>query len=316
MRELYPEIQPFAVHRLPAGGAHELHVEECGSRNGIAVLFLHGGPGSGCNENHRRYFNPEKYHIVLFDQRGCHRSRPRGGVSDNTTSDLLADIELIRERVGVERWVVYGGSWGATLSLLYAEHFPARVTAMVLRGTFLARAADLEWFINAGANRVFPEHWAEFVEHIPPAERSELVSAYHRRIHEGDPAQRLAAARSWALWGARVTTYLLPAVNPPVEEDSQKILAEAAIETHYALNRYFIGEDQILRDIGRLPCVPVRLIHGRRDLTCTLESSWALKRAIPGARLNIVEQGGHLAGEPVMVDALIGATDELAEELS
>jgi len=315
MRALYPEIQPFAVHRLRVDGGHELHLEECGNPEGVPVIFLHGGPGSGCNENHRRYFNPARYRIILFDQRGCHRSTPRGGVTDNTTADLLRDMEQIRERLRIERWVVYGGSWGATLGLLYAQRCAERVLAMILRGVFLARVRDLEWFVDSGANRIFPEYWAEFVGAIPEAERADVVSAYHRRIHGTNPGERLAAARSWSLWGARVTTYLL-ASGTAGGEDNEKIVCEAAIETHYALNRYFIEENQVLREIGRLPRIPIRLIHGRRDLTCTLESSWMLNRMIPGSELSIVEQGGHLAGEPVMIDALVGATDEIAEELS
>jgi len=315
MRVLYPEIQPFATHRLRVDAAHELHVEECGNPDGIPLVFLHGGPGSGCNENHRRYFDPSRYRVVLFDQRGCHRSAPRGGVEANTTADLLADLERIRERLGISGWVVYGGSWGATLGLLYAELHPGRVSALILRGTFLARSRDLEWFIGDGARRIFPEYWAEFAGAIPEVERSDLVSAYHRRIHGTDPDARLAAARGWSQWGSRVTTYLLPAADP-LPEDIDRTLGEAVLETHYALNRYFIDENRILRDIAQLPRVPVRIIHGRRDLTCTIESSWALHGAIPGSRLEIVEQGGHLAGEAVMTDALVRATDEMAGVLS
>lgn len=314
MRQLYPEIHPFAVHRLSVGGGHDLYVEECGSPGGIPVVFLHGGPGSGCSENHRRYFDPSRYRVVLFDQRGCHRSTPRGGVTANTTADLLADMERIREQLQIGKWMIYGGSWGATLGLLYAQHRPDRITSMILRGVFLARTRDLAWFLGDGANRLFPDCWAEFVSCIPDGERGDLVSAYHRRIHGRDPAVRVQAARHWSNWGARVTTYLLPLSVAEVE-DPEKILSEAGIETHYALSRYFIEEDQILRNIGRLPRVPARIIHGRRDLTCTLESSWALHQAIPGSLLNIVEQGGHLAGEPAMIDALVQATDAMADAL-
>jgi proline iminopeptidase len=314
MRELYPEIQPFTVHRVPVEGGHELYVEECGNAGGIPLVFLHGGPGSGCNENHRRYFDPSRYRVILFDQRGCHRSAPRGAVAGNTTQDLIADMEVIRDRLQIGKWTIYGGSWGATLGLLYAQQWPQRVASMILRGVFLARSRDLAWFLGDGANRMFPDAWAAFVSAIPESERADLVSAYHRRIHGPDPGLRLEAARQWSRWGARVTTYLLPP-SAAEAEDPEKILSEARIETHYALNRYFISEDQILREAGRLPPVPIRIIHGRRDLTCTLESSWALHRAIPESVLNIVEQGGHLAGEPVMTDALVQATDGMAESL-
>lgn len=312
MRELYPEIRPFAEHRLRVGGPHELYVEECGSRSGIPVVFLHGGPGSGCNENHRRYFDPARYRIVLFDQRGCHRSTPPGAVESNTTHDLLDDLERIRAQLGIERWMVYGGSWGATLGLLYAECHPRQVLALVLRGTFLARAADLSWFLGAGANQVFPDAWAEFTDYIPGAERGDLVAAYHRRIHGPERGVRLEAARRWSAWGTRVTTWMLPQPVVGVPESEERMLCEAAIETHYAQHRYFIAEGQLLRDHARIPRVPVRIIHGRRDLTCTLESSWLLHRALPGSTLQIVEQAGHLAGEPAMTDALLAATDEFA----
>jgi proline iminopeptidase len=316
MRELYPDIDPYAVHRLAVGPPHEIHVEECGNRNGIPVLFLHGGPGSGCNENHRRYFNPEKYRIVISDQRGCNRSTPRGCVEHNSTDRLLADIEAIRTRLGIERWLVFGGSWGATLGLLYAETFPGRVLGLVLRGVFLARQRDLDWFARDGAGRVFPDYWEEFAGAVPPEERNDLVAAYHRRVHGPDPEARRAAALAWSRWAGRVVAWTLPPMTGTAEADPDRTLCEVSIETHYAVHRYFLEEDQLLRDSGRIPRVPVRIIHGRRDLTCTLEASWTLSRALPDADLNIVGEGGHLAGEPVMVDALVSATDAFAERLA
>lgn len=315
MRELYPEIEPFAVHRFPVDALHEVYVEECGNPDGLPVVFLHGGPGSGCNENHRRYFDPDSYRIILFDQRGCNRSTPRGVVIGNSTQKLIEDMERIRGLVEVCNWMVYGGSWGATLGLLYAETHPDRVRAMILRGVFLARQSDLDWFLRAGANRIFPEYWDEFVGTVPEMERGELVAAFHRRLHGNDVAGRTVVARAWSRWASCVTTYLLPQAEE-ADEDIEKIVCEASIETHYAYHRYFIQEDQILKESERLPRVPVKIIHGRRDLTCTPDASWALHRAIPGSELNVVAEGGHLAGEPAMTDALVSATDEMAKRLS
>ncbi|MEX2523807.1 MAG: prolyl aminopeptidase [Gammaproteobacteria bacterium] len=315
MRTLYPEIEPYNKDAIAVDAVHDVYMEECGNPDGIPVLFLHGGPGSGSNENHRRYFNPDKYRIVLFDQRGCNRSVPRGETRNNTTQDLLADIEVIRERLQIEQWLVFGGSWGSTLGLLYAQAHPGRILGLILRGSFLARQADLDWFVKFGANRVFPDAWEEFIRPIPEDERDNLIEAYHRRVHGGDAEEQLAAARRWATWAGKVVTWTLP-VYEPGEEDTAKMIHEVAIETHYAKNRYFVEENHILDNMNRIPEVPVRLIHGRRDILCPLTSSWLLHRALPQSTLNIVREGGHLAGEPPMIDALVSATDAMAAKLS
>ncbi len=316
MRQLYSEIDRYKNHILPVEGAHQIYVEECGNPDGVPVVFLHGGPGSGCNENHRRYFHPDKYRIVIFDQRGCNRSMPQGEIRENTTRHLIEDIESIRKRLGIEKWLVFGGSWGVTLGLLYAEAFPERVLGMILRGTFLARKQDLEWFSKEGANRIFPDYWQEFIETIPAAERDDLLAAVHSRISGDDEDEKIKAARAWSQWASRVVTYTLPEKEDSEEEDIGKILSEVSIETHYAVNRYFIEENQILRDIDKLPAVPTTIIHGRRDLTCTLQSSWALHQAIAHSELHIVADAGHLSGEPAMIDALITATDNMAKTLT
>ena len=315
MRVLYPEIAPFRTHTLDTGSLHRLHVEEAGAPDGIPVLFLHGGPGSGCNENHRRYFDPARYRIVLFDQRGCNRSTPRGQVAENTTAHLLDDIERIRVHLGIDRWVIFGGSWGATLGLLYAQRHPDRTLGLILRGVFLARQSDLDWFARDGANRIFPDHWAEFVRAVPETERGDLVAALHARVHGPDPEAKQKAARAWSNWATRVTTWLFPQAGAE-QEDPGRMLDQAAIETHYAQHRYFIAENQILANVDRLPDVPTRIIHGRRDLTCTLEASWTLHRALPRSELVIVNESGHLASEPAIMDALITATDELASRIA
>ena len=317
MRELYPEIGASKSYRLKVDQVHTLYVEEAGNPLGIPVIFLHGGPGSGCKENHRRYFNPKIYRVVLFDQRGCHRSTPAGETRNNSTPELLQDIERIRERLGIDQWMVFGGSWGATLGLLYAQSHPSRVLALVLRGTFLARQKDLDWFGKEGASMIFPDYWQEFTEIIPEGERHDLVSAYHSRVHGADRKLRQAASLAWSKWAGRIVTYLLPGSSGQyTPEDVDKTVCEVLIETHYAKNRYFIPENRILDNVAGLPAVPTRIIHGRRDLTCTLDASWSLHQALPEAELVVVKEGGHLAGEPVMVDALVTATDEMAERLS
>lgn len=315
MKTLYPEIEPFNRDELAVDSRHTVYMEECGNPEGIPVLFLHGGPGSGSNENHRRYFNPEKYRVVLFDQRGCNRSGPRGETRNNTTQDLLSDIEVIRERLAIDRWLIFGGSWGSTLGLLYAQSHPDRVRGLILRGSFLARQEDLDWFVQSGANRFFPDAWEDFIQFLPEQERADPVSAYHRRVHGNDRNEQVAAARSWALWAGKVVTWTLPAYDPG-EEDTERMIHEVAIETHYAGNRYFIEENRILDNMNRIPDVPVRLIHGRRDILCPLTSSWQLHRALPQSSLEIVREGGHLAGETPMVDALVSATDAMAEQLN
>ena len=313
MRELYPAIDAHQHYRLHPDSNHKVYVEEAGNPEGIPVIFLHGGPGSGCNENHRRYFNPDKYRIVLFDQRGCHRSQPLGETKQNTTQDLLADIERIRARLGIDKWLVFGGSWGATLALLYAQQHPERALGLILRGAFLARRKDLAWFGEQGASMIFPDYWQEFTDLIPEAERDDLVAAYHARVHGADRKVCETAALAWSKWAGRLVTYLFSDDYTPVAVD--KVVSEVLIETHYAKYGYFIAENQILDNVASLPAVPIRIIHGRRDLTCTMDASWSLHRALPKSELIIVREGGHLAGEPVMTDALVTATDEFAERL-
>ncbi|MGQ0656710.1 MAG: prolyl aminopeptidase [Chromatiales bacterium] len=317
MRELYPAIEPAKTLMLKAGSLHRVYVEECGDSSGIPVVFLHGGPGSGCKPYHRQFFDPSRYRIVLFDQRGCGRSTPPGETRENTTADSLADMEMIRRHLGIERWVVFGGSWGATLALLYGQAHPQRVLAMILRGTFLARQRDLDWFFADGVNAIFPDYWEETMAALDASENLDMIEAAYRGVHSGDPGTRLAAARAWSTWTGRIVTYLLPETSggEPAEDERQRILNEVAVETHYARHRYFLREDQILRDIARLPRVPTWIIHGRRDLTCTLSSSWSLYRALPGSKLVIVHESGHLASEPAMIDALVTATNELPEAL-
>ncbi len=314
MKILYPEIDCLKHFELSVDN-HKIYFEESGNQNGIPVIFLHGGPGSGCNPNHRRYFNPDKFRIIIFDQRGCNRSSPQGSIEKNTTQDLLNDIEAIRETLGINNWLVFGGSWGATLALLYAESFPKRVLGMVLRGTFLARQSDFDWFAKYGANRIFPDYWVNFIGEIPEAERSNLGQAYYERVVNGDRNTKEKFARLWSQWATRVVTYSLAEITAQDEESIETLINQVSIETHYAKNRYFVKENQILDNIDKIPTVPIRIIHGRKDMTCTLESSWSLHQKLPESEFIIVRDAGHLAGEPAMTDALISATDHMAEIL-
>jgi proline iminopeptidase len=316
MRSLYPKIKPHHSY-VHAVDGHQIYFEESGDIKGIPVVFLHGGPGSGSSENHRRYFDPAKYRIINFDQRGCNRSIPNGLTENNTSQHLIADIESIREQLNIDNWVIFGGSWGATLGLLYAQAFPEKVCGMILRGSFLARKRDLDWFIYDGASRIFPDYWQNFIEIIPQEEREDLVNAYHKRVHGKNEKEKKEAAIAWSTWAGRIVTYLISGINPDnyKPENIERTVSEVLIETHYAKHRYFIAENQILDHIAKLPEVPIHIIHGRRDLTCTLESSWVLDQAIPGSKLVIVKEGGHLAGETAMIDALVSATDLVAEQL-
>jgi len=312
VRELYPATEPYRVHALAVEGPHVLHVEEAGDPHGLPVVFLHGGPGSGSRPYHRQFFDPGRYRIVVFDQRGAGRSRPAGCTDANDTQRLIADMEQIRESLGIDRWLVFGGSWGATLGLLYAQAYPDRVLGLILRGTFLASQRDLDWFFKDGVRHIFPDAWEELVAPISLPERRDLIGAYHRRVNSEHRRERLEAARAWSQWTGRVVTYTLPVDATGSLADDEKLLHEAAIELHYALNRYFLQPEQILDDAGKLPAVPVTIVHGRRDLTCTLEAAWRLHRVLPAAKLVIVAQGGHLASEPAMIDALVSETDRMA----
>lgn len=314
MLTLFPPIEPFRQHRVPVDAVHTLYFEQSGNPAGIPVLFIHGGPGAGSTEKHRRYFDPSLYHIINFDQRGCNRSAPQGSVRNNSTAELLADIELIRERLGLERWLIFGGSWGSTLGLLYAETYPQRVTGMILRGVFLARQCDQDWFFQNGVNRLFPDAWEKFRNFITLADQHDLVRAYYEFVHHGQAELSRAAASHWASWTGTIVGWMLDASDYPLDMD--RVLNEVRIETHYARHNYFIEENQILDHIHQIPNVPITIIHGRRDLTCTLDASWALHQSLPGSELVIVRDGGHLASEPVMINALVQATNTMARRIS
>ncbi len=321
MNILYPELGPFATDVLELDDGHSIYFEQSGNEKGLPVIFFHGGPGSGCNENHRRYFNPDKYRIIIFDQRGCNRSTPNGSVENNSTQDLLNDIESIRSKLNIEKLMLFGGSWGATLALLYAEQYPQRVSAMILRGTFLARKSDFEWFASDGVNsvsRIFPDYWQEYLSNFDEDEMNDRLGSLHERIFSVNKETQLCAAKAWSLWAGRIVTHSLNLKEEyALEEGSdEKLINEVKIEMHYAKNRYFIKENQILDNISKIPDVPITIIHGRKDLTCLPESSWSVYQSLPQSKLIMVSDAGHLASEPKMIDALITATDQMADTIS
>ncbi|MFP5382528.1 MAG: prolyl aminopeptidase [Gammaproteobacteria bacterium] len=314
---LYPDIEPYRAFRLPVDAPHDLYVEECGNPQGIPALFLHGGPGGGCAPLHRRFFDPEKYRTVLFDQRGCGRSTPHAELAGNDTWALVADIERIRATLGIERWLMFGGSWGSTLALAYAEKYPDRVLALVLRGIFLCRPRDLHWFYQDGAGRVFPEAWADYLAAIPPEEHADLVQAYHRRlIANDDPVERERCAVAWSVWEARCSTLFPEPAHVDHYRDPQVALAFARIENHYFVNDAFLAPDQLLREAQRIADIPGVIVHGRYDLVCPVEQAVALHRAWPRAELQVVPDAGHAVTEPGISAALVRATDRFAVQLA
>jgi proline iminopeptidase len=316
MKTLYPAIEPFATHHYKLGGGHRVHVEECGNPAGLPVVYLHGGPGSGCKPFHRCFFDPDRYRAVLLDQRGAGRSTPAGELNDNTSAHLVADLEAIRARLGIERWLVFGGSWGATLALLYAQAHPHAVNGLILRGSFLARRRDLEWFVEDGVRRIFPDGWSEFLDHFSPDQQRHPLDALHAALTGADELARLRIARAWTLWNARVAH---GNGFDPENLDRQAVTAmaqQAKIEAHYAVHGYFIAENQVLDHLHRLPRVPTVIIHGRRDLVCPMEAAYLLHRNLPHSELRVVPEAGHLPIGEAMIDALVTATDEMAERLA
>ncbi len=311
---LYPAIEPRGGGALDVGGGHRLYWEESGRADGVPVVFLHGGPGAGASPVHRQFFDPSHYRIVIFDQRGAGRSTPLGSLEANTTPDLVADMERLREHLGIARWIVFGGSWGSTLALAYAEHHPAHCLALVLRGIFLGRASEIDWFLY-GMRSVFPEPWREFAGFIPEAERGDLLAAYHRRLIDPDPAVHLLAARRWSVYEGSCST-LLP--NPALVADfaSDRVaLGLARIEAHYFANRLFLPEDTLLSHVERIRHVPAVIVQGRYDAVCPPVSADALHRAWPEAEYHVVPDAGHSAFEPGIRSRLVGAMDAFRERL-
>ncbi|MGB1949826.1 MAG: prolyl aminopeptidase [Marinobacter sp.] len=316
MLTLYPDIKPNAQHRIAVDPPHELYVEESGNPEGMPVLVVHGGPGGGCEDYHRRFFDAERYRIILMDQRGAGRSTPLAELEGNSTDRLVSDMEAVRTFLGIDRWLLFGGSWGSTLSLVYAQTFPEWVLGLVLRGIFLCRPRDIHWFYQEGASRIFPDYWEDFLAPIPEDERGDLVSAYYRRLTSSNELEQIQAAKAWSIWEGRCAT-LHP--NPRVVEHfghPHVAIALARIECHYFMNQAFLEPDQIVRDAGKLAGIPGVIVHGRYDMVCPLDNALALTAAWPGADLRIIRDAGHSASEPAIIDALIRGVDEVAADVN
>ncbi len=311
MKILYPPIEPYDRGRLRVSPIHELYYEQCGNPNGKPVVFLHGGPGGGVSADYRRYFDPAVYRIVLFDQRGSGQSTPHASIEENTTWDLVADIERLREHFGIPKWQVFGGSWGSTLALAYAETHPDRVSELVLRGIFLCRPKEIAWFYQEGASAIFPDVWEEYLNVIPAAERGDMVSAYHRRLTGDDEAVRLQAARAWSIWeGSTSKLFFDPAMIEKFA-DPEFALAFARIECHYFMNNAFFSTDNyLIENVGNIRTIPSIIVQGRYDVVCPIMSAWDLHRAWPEAQLKIIPDAGHSISEPGIIDALVSATDD------
>ena len=308
---LYPDISHTRSGRLRVSAIHELYWEESGNPDGKPVVFLHGGPGGGTEARYRRFFDPKVYRIVLFDQRGCGKSTPHACLEENTTWDLVADLERLRELLKIERWMVFGGSWGSTLALAYAETHPTRVTEMVLRGIFLLRKQEIDWFYQRGASAIFPDAWEKYLAPISEPERADLVGAYHRRLTSSDLAVQREAALAWSIWEAS-TSRLFPDDGMIARMSMGDFAtAFARIECHYFTHKGFLRSDnQLLEDIGRIRHIPTVVVQGRYDVVCPMESAWALHRAWPEADLQVISDAGHSANEPNILRALVAATDK------
>ncbi|MEM9195462.1 MAG: prolyl aminopeptidase [Myxococcota bacterium] len=314
-RGLYPPVEPHDQGFLDVGNQHRVYWEVSGNPTGKPAVFVHGGPGGGTDADNRRYWDPNVYRIVLFDQRGCGKSTPYASLEHNTTWDLIGDMELLRAKLGIDRWQVFGGSWGSTLSLAYAQRHPERVTELVLRGIFLMRAREIDWYYQEGASRIYPDAWEAFLAPIPEDERDALVNAYHRRLTGDDPELRVRAAQAWSVWEGSTSTLLGDPKLVAKTGDAHFAEAFARIECHYFVNRgFFERNDQLLEDMTKIEHIPGVIVHGRYDVVCTLENAWALHKRWPNADLRIVQGAGHSSMEPGIARELVQATDRFRPE--
>lgn len=312
----FPAIEPYEQHLLAVEKPHQLYVEECGNPEGTPILFVHGGPGSGCSEDHRRYFDPNQYRIILFDQRGSGRSTPHADLSENNTQALVDDMEVIRKKLGVEQWVLFGGSWGSTLSLVYAQTHPERVRGLILRGIFLNRPHDMDWLYNgAGANFVFPDYWEDFTSAVKLNGHNNYMEAYYAVLTGTDEVARMAAAKAWSAWEGRCIALQLSQEALDSMTDPHFALSLARIECHYFMNNCFLTPNQILNNMPKIHHIPSIIVHGRYDMVCSLENAWTLHKAWPGSTLQIIPDAGHSSKEPGIVDALVRATHTMSELL-
>jgi proline iminopeptidase len=314
MRELYPPIEPYQSGKLKVSDLHTLYFEQVGNPEGKPVVFLHGGPGGGIDPIYRQYFDPQQWRIILVDQRGCGQSTPHAELSENTTWHLVSDIEKIRLHLNIDQWVVFGGSWGSTLSLAYSQTHPEACKGLILRGIFLLRHKELRWFYQEGASYLFPDAWEDYLKPIPPEERQDLIAAYYQRLTHSDPNVRAIAARAWSVWEASTSKLIL---DPNLQQkfaESQFADAFARIECHYFVNKgFFESEDQLLKRCERIRHLPIVIVQGRYDVVCPMISAWELHQALPGAEFVVVPDAGHSMTEPGIRSALIQATDRFAQ---
>ena len=313
MRDLYPPIEPYNHGKLKVSELHTIHYEESGNPNGKPVIFLHGGPGGGIAPMYRQYFDPEQWRVVIFDQRGCGQSTPYAELQENTTWDLVADIEKLRQKLGIDRWMVFGGSWGSTLSLAYAQTHPDRCKGLILRGIFMLRPSEIRWFYQEGANHIYPDAWQEYLKPIPLEERHDLLSAYHKRLTSEDRQVRLEAARAWAVWEAS-TSKLIPSKASKLRFGQAEFAeAFARIECHYFVNKgFFKRENQLIENVDRISHLPGVIVQGRYDVVCPMISAWELHQVWQSAEFMVIEDAGHSVSEPGIKDALIEASDRFA----
>lgn len=316
MSSLYPVIKENRHFFLKADDVHEIYVEESGNPDGEPVVYLHGGPGAGSNPMQRRLFNPEKYRIILFDQRGCGRSRPHASLENNTTQHLIEDMEMIREHLGISKWIVAGGSWGSTLSLVYAQAYPERVKGLIVRGIFLATQAEMNWLYQQGASQFFPEHWQDFIASVPEAERDNMLQAYHRLLTGDNDLIKMRAAKNWSAWEAHAATLLPSTEMIKFSADPHTALSLARIETHYFVNNSFIEEGVILARAERIAHIPAYIVHGRYDMICQLQRAYDLHQVLPMSELLIVQAAGHVVSEPGIGAALVTASDGLLRRIN
>lgn len=312
---LYPAIQPARTWRFPVSDLHTLYIEESGNPDGVPVVFLHGGPGGSCEPGHRRFFNPEAYRIILFDQRGCGKSRPHASLEENTTWDLVADLEKIRGLLEIDRWAVFGGSWGSTLALAYAQTHPQQVLGLILRGIFLARERDVSWFFNGDAARIFPEAWQHFIGQVPQDERDDIVGAYYRRLTSDNEIVRMGAAKAWSIWeGSSIT--LLPDRNVVDHfSDPHIALSIARIECHYFRNHCYFRPNQLIEDMAKIEHIPGYIVHGRYDMVCPIDQAFILRQHWEKAELKVIDDAGHAVTEAGISKALVECCDALLENL-
>jgi proline iminopeptidase len=310
LKTLYPVIEPFNTGRLKVSDTHEIYYEQVGNPNGKPVVFLHGGPGGGLTPEYRQYHDPSAYRVVLFDQRGAGQSTPHASLEENTTWDLVADIEKLRQHLGIDKWQVFGGSWGSTLSLAYAVTHPERATELVLRGIFLCRPKEIQWFYQEGTSWIFPDVWEQYLSVIPEDERHDMVTAYYKRLTGDNEQEKLAAARAWSIWEGSTSKLFYDPDAIEKYADPHFATAFARIECHYFMNNcFFPTENYLIENVGKIRHIPGVIVQGRYDVVCPIRSAWDLHRAWPEAELNITPDAGHSVLEPGNISALVAATD-------